>query len=112
MPFLIVEDKEFLNFVVFLFSLNQQFNVPSQMKVRNQLMVFGDLVELKIKEIIKSNINYFSAITDIWSSSTMDSFMAIMVHGLTDNFSMINLTLEVKLPPGQTYWHIYYGINE
>jgi hypothetical protein len=59
-------------------------------------MVFGDLVELKMKGIIKSNINYFSATTDVWSSRTTDSFMAITLHGLTDNFSMINLTLEVK----------------
>jgi hypothetical protein len=58
-------------------------------------MVFGELVELKMKEIIKSNINYFSTTTDIWSSKTMDSFMAI-IYGLTDIFSMINLTLEVK----------------
>ena len=95
-PFLIVEDKGFLDFVDFLCSLNRQFNVPSQKKVRNQLMVFGELVELKMKEIIKSDINYFSATTHIWSSRTMDSFMAITLHGLTDNFSMINLTLEVK----------------
>jgi hypothetical protein len=54
-----------------------------------------------MKEIIKSNINYFSDTTNIWSSRTMDSFMAITLHGLTDNFSMINLALEVKSLQGK-----------
>jgi hypothetical protein len=74
-PFLIVEDKGFLDSVDFLCNLNQQFNVLSHTRLRNQLMVFGDLVELKMKKIIKSDINYFSATINIWSSRTMDSFM-------------------------------------
>jgi hypothetical protein len=63
--------------------------------VRNQLVAFGELVESKIKGKINSDIKYYSATTDIWSSRTMVSFMAITLHALTDDFSMINLTLDV-----------------
>jgi hypothetical protein len=80
-PFLIVEDNGFLNFVDFLCSLHQQFS--------------GELVESKMKDKIKNNIKYFSAMTDIWPSRTMESFMAITLHTLTDDFSMITLTLDV-----------------
>ena len=94
--FLIVEDNGFLNFVDFLCNLHRQFSVPSRMKVKNQLMAFGELVRSKIKEKIKRDIKYFSITTDIWSSRTMESFMAITLHALTDDFNMINMTLEVE----------------
>jgi len=67
-PFLIVEDNGFLNFVDFLCNLCRQFSVPSHMKVRNPLMEFGELLQSKMKEKIKSDIKYFSTTTDIWSS--------------------------------------------
>jgi len=54
------------------------------MKVRNQLIAFGELVKI------------FSTTTDIWSSRTMESFMAITLHAFTDDFNMINITLEVE----------------
>ena len=95
-PFLIVEDIGFLNFVDFLCNLHRQFSMPSQMKVRNQLMAFGELVQSKMKEKIKREIKYFSTTTDIWSSRTMESFMAITLQALTDDFNMINMTLEVE----------------
>jgi len=59
-------------------------------------MAFGELVQLKRKEKIKSNIKYFSTTTDIWTSRTMESFIAITIHALTDDFNMINMTLEVE----------------
>jgi hypothetical protein len=94
-PFLIVEDNGFHDFVDFLCSLHRQFSVPSRTKMRNQLVAFGELVESNMKDKIKNNVKYFSAMTDIWFSRTMESFMAITLHALIDDFPMINLTLDV-----------------
>ena len=66
------------------------------MKVRTQLMAFGELVQSKMKEKIKRDIKYFSTTTDIWSSRTMESFMTITLQALTEDFNMINMTLEVE----------------
>ena len=59
-------------------------------------MAFGELVQLKMKEKIKRDIKYLGNTTDIWSSRTMESFMAITLQALTDDFNMINMTLEVE----------------
>ena len=59
-------------------------------------MAFGELVQLKMKEKIKRDIKYLGNTTDIWSSRTMESFMAITLHALTEDFNMINMTLEVE----------------
>ena len=95
-PFLLVEDRGFLDMIDFLCTLHRQFHVPSRTKVRNQLVAFGEVVLSKMKEKINNEITFFSATTDIWSSRSMDSFMAITLHELTEDFEMINLTLEVE----------------
>lgn len=95
-PFTIVEDKGFLEFVDFLCNLNKKFIVPGRIKLRNQLVLFGELARLKMKNKIKADAKYFSLTSDIWSSRTMESFMAITFHAISDNFDMMNMTLDVK----------------
>ena len=48
-----------------------------------------------MQEKINNDINYFSATTDIWSSRTMQSFIAITLHALSKDFQMINMTIEI-----------------
>jgi hypothetical protein len=48
-----------------------------------------------MKEKLQNDVKYFSATTDIWSSKTMESFMALTLHALTEDFEVINLMLAV-----------------
>jgi len=94
-PSSIIEDPRFRDFVNFLCNLNKKFSIPGRKKVRNQLDSYGELVHGKMQEKINNDINYFSATIDIWSSRTMQSFMAITLHALSKDFQMINMTLEI-----------------
>jgi hypothetical protein len=48
-----------------------------------------------MKEKLQNDVKYFSATTDIWSPKTMESFMALTLHALTEDFEVINLMLAV-----------------
>ena len=78
-------------------------------------MTFGELVQKKMKEKINQDVKCFIATTDIWPSQTIESFMAITLHALTQDFDMINLTLAVEPLQGkhtggfiQKGWHTAY----
>ena len=47
-------------------------------------------------EKIDKEVEFFSVTTDIWSSRTMESFMALTLHSLTEDFQPINFTLAVE----------------
>jgi zinc finger BED domain-containing protein 1 (E3 SUMO-protein ligase ZBED1) len=95
-PFTLVADAGFHEYTDFLCNLHRQFSIPSRKKVRDQLVIFGKLVRQKMKQKISQEVTHFSATTDIWSSGTMESFMAITFHAISPNFEMINLTLAVE----------------
>ena len=58
-------------------------------------MTYDGLVRGKKREKIQDDVKYFSSTTDIWSSRTIESFMAITLHALTEDFHMIIMTLTV-----------------
>ena len=95
-PFTIVEDSGFREFVQFLCNLNKEFSVPGRQKLRSQLVLFAEMLREKIVEKIDKDVKFFSATTDIWSSRTMESFMALTLHSLTEDFHPINFTLAVE----------------
>ena len=94
-PFTIVEDTGFCDLVDFFYNLNKKFTVPSRNTIQTYLMRYGELVQTKMKEKIQNEIEFFSTTTDIWSPCTMESFMAVTLDALTDNFDVINMTLGV-----------------
>ena len=95
-PFTIVEDSGFREFVQFLCNLNKEFSVPGRQKLRSQLVLFAEMLREKIVEKIDKDVKFFSATTDIWNSRTMESFMALTLHSLTEDFHPINFTLAVE----------------
>ena len=94
-PFSIVEDSGFRDLVDFLSNLNKHFLIPGRRKVRDQIESYGELVRIKMRNKINNDVNYYSTTTDIWSSRTMESFMAITLHALSRDFEMINMTIEI-----------------
>ncbi|MHA7927796.1 MAG: hypothetical protein ACX936_21570, partial [Marinobacter sp.] len=95
-PFTIVEDQGFVAFSKFLCNLTTEFKLPSRQTVRNHLVQYGKLVHEKMKELIQEKVQDFSMTTDIWSSRTMQSFMAVTMHAIDNDFNLINLTLAVQ----------------
>ena len=51
----------------------------------------------KIVKKIDEEVKFFTVTTDIWSSRTMESFMALTLHSLAEDFQPINFTLAVEL---------------
>lgn len=95
-PFSIVEDKGFQSFCLFLNSLSSSFKVTQRKKVQEQMMKVADAVSMKVKQKMLTEMDWFSITTDIWTSRTVESFMAVTIHFLNENFEMINFVLEVR----------------
>lgn len=94
-PFTQVEDPGFVALWTFLNSLRTRVQPPSRNKHKEQLIKISNLVMKKVREKIQRETDYFAMTTDIWSSRTMESYMAITIHYLTTEFVMKDFTLEV-----------------
>ena len=94
-PFKIVEDPGFVEFCQFLCQLRSRYSLPSRNKHRNQMMKLAECVMQKVKHTIKKEMDYYSMTTDIWSSRVMQSFMAVTLHYLTEEFDIKTFVLEV-----------------
>jgi Hermes transposase DNA-binding domain len=55
-PFTVVEGEGFCDFVQFLCNLHRKFSVPGRIKMRNQLVLYGELVRMKMKEKILNDV--------------------------------------------------------
>jgi hypothetical protein len=96
-PFEIVEDPGFVDLCDFLCRLRgQQFIVPSRNKTRNQMMSLAECVMKTVKCDLAKEMDCFSLTTNIWSSRVMQSFLALTLHYVTDDFEMKTRVLEVK----------------
>jgi len=56
-----------------------------------------DFARTKLEELLqtKGEVKFFSCTSDIWSSRTMEAFLALTIHYLTDNFEMKKFVLKV-----------------
>jgi hypothetical protein len=95
-PFKIVEDPGFVELCHFLCRIRAQFSIPSRNKTRNQMMQLAEFVMKTIKRDLGNDMQFFSLTTDIWSSREMQSFLALTLHYVTDEFEMKTYVLEVK----------------
>jgi hypothetical protein len=95
-PFKIVEDSGFVDLCDFLCRIRGQFVVPSRVKTRNQMMKLAEFVMNDVKHGLTEKMDWYSLTTDIWSSRVMQSFLALTLHYLTEDFEMKLCVLEVK----------------
>jgi hypothetical protein len=95
-PFKIVEDAGFVDLCKFLCQLRGQFQVPSRNKTRNQMMRLAQFVMERVKQSLTTQMDYYSLTTDIWSSRVMQSYFALTLHYVTENFELKSCVLEVK----------------
>ena len=95
-PFSIVEDEGLIQFIEYANVSKRKLTIPSRKTVRKNIMKIAKVVSKEMSKAIHDSVDYFALTTDIWSSLTMQSFMAITLHALTEAFEMIDFTLEVK----------------
>ena len=94
-PFLLVRDSGFVALWRFLNALRTQVDPPSRNKVKGQVVKASEYVMMRVTKKMESEMDYFAMTTDIWSSRTMKSYMAITIHYLTAEFVMRGFTLDV-----------------
>ena len=95
-PVHIVEDKGFQQFVSYL---QPNYKLPTREVLRN------DLIPKLYTHVCTATKTKLSALTsmglttDHWTSRSNDPYMAITAHGLTEDFEVLDLCLEVKHMP-------------
>jgi len=82
---------------MFLNQLRSRYELPSRTKHRNQMMKLAECVMNGVKEMINMEMTYYSLTFDIWSSRVMQSFMAVTLHYLTEEFEVKLLLLKSLL---------------
>ena len=95
-PFSVSEDTVLQEMITFATSVSGNLPLPSRNTNRNNLMKEANELINKIRNDIEANCTDFSTTSDMWSSRTMKSFMALTLHFLTEEFIMKSYTLEVK----------------
>lgn len=97
-PFNIVEETAFREFVA---ALNPTYQLPSRYMISKTIIpALYEKCSNDTKEILK-DAKKVCITTDCWTSINMESFMAVTIHFLTDNFIPVSLLLEAASLPVQ-----------
>lgn len=95
-PFKIVEDAGFIMLCEFLNGLNTKFEITERTRLSKQMTKLNKAVSINVKYKMKAEMDWFCVTTDIWTSRTMESFMAVTIHYLDADFRMKEFVLEVR----------------
>ena len=95
-PFSISEDQGLIDLVSFLNRVKGVYELKGRLTVRNQFETIREGVEDMIKKKIQDESKYVTRTTDVWTSLTSSSFIALTLHYLTKDFSLQSFTLEVS----------------
>lgn len=90
-PFNLVEYSGFIALWRFLNSRRTRVVLPSSNKFKKQLIKASVSVMNRVKAQIHREAEYFAMSTGIWSSETMESYMAITIHYMTKAYNMKDL---------------------
>ena len=96
-PFSIVED---MGFVRLLKRLRPLYQPPSRRYITEKIM---PEIYQEIRKVVENQMNdarFISLTTDIWTSNSNESFIALTGHSLTDDFQQRQCVLRVKPVPG------------
>ena len=99
--FSISEDKGLQDMINFATSIYGFLKLPSRMTNKRRIDELADKTRTKMKKLLSENCDYFSGTSDLWSSKSMDSFMAFTLHFLGKDFQRYNFTLAVKPTVGR-----------
>ncbi|KAF4031496.1 hypothetical protein GN244_ATG16664 [Phytophthora infestans] len=94
-PLSIVEDEE-LRFVIALVqTMHGIYELPSCRTITERMQAHAQQLRSLLKEKIAEEVDFYSLTTDMWTSRTTDSYIALTIHFMTDFFELRSYTLEV-----------------
>ena len=112
-PFTLVEDGGFREFVQYLNETKGHFKVPGRLTISSRMESLASFVKERMRELFVKEMDYFAATTDMWTGRTSESFIAITIHYLTEEFEQRNFTIEIAPVRGRhTGEHIASLIRE
>ena len=94
-PFMILEDAGLQKAFDFAVSVDGRLKLPSRNKVKKDIDELAIQLASRMKDELQKNCLHYALTSDLWSSQTMQAFMAMTIHFLTGDFTMRNYTLEV-----------------
>ncbi|XP_018377324.1 PREDICTED: zinc finger BED domain-containing protein 1-like, partial [Trachymyrmex cornetzi] len=90
-PFRIVEEKSFIEFIR---ALNPNYQIPSRHFIsKTAIPSLYEECLIYTKDLINSGLS-FCLTTDCWTSRNTESYIAVTVHFINDNFELISVLLE------------------
>jgi len=92
-PLSIVEDPGFIEYSAFVNAFEQKFTIPSRSTITSLLRAKYEDTVIAIKAMVSKECDGYSLTSDVWSSRTCKAYISLMVHYLTDDFSMKVVTL-------------------
>lgn len=106
-PFSLVEDEGFRRFVKWLVEVQAYFREVSRRSIGRRMKQVCKLTDKKIRQMIHNELEQFCCTSDIWTNRSMDSYIALTLHGLTVDFEKIDCVLAVEyIPERHTGDHI------
>lgn len=101
-PLATVDDVGFKFYVKYLTETlgNISIHVPGRTKIRDNIVDIAEELRADLKEKIADNCDYYAVTTDIWTSRTMQGYVALTLHFLDRAYKPCNYTLEVSHFPG------------
>ena len=100
-PFMISEDAGLQKVCDFAVLVDGRLNLPSRNKVKKDIDELAVKLASRMKDELQKYCLHYALTSNLWSSQTMQAFMAMTIHFLTEDFSMHNYTLEVCPVLGQ-----------
>ena len=96
-PFSISEDFALQEVINHANATSGSLSLPSRNLNRENVMKVYEFSKTKLKDLLKrrGEVHYFSCTSDLWSSRTMEAFLALTIHYLTDDFVMKKFVLKV-----------------
>lgn len=102
-PFSIVEDAGLVAYLQYVCEVlgGVKVELPSRVLLRAMIVEVADQLRATLKMIIGRECIYYCITTDIWTSRNTDSYMALTLHYVSEDFQFRSWTLEVEAFPGR-----------
>ena len=113
-PFDICEDSMLQEMITFASNSNGTLHLPSRDLNRDIVMNIYKFSKAKLKDLFRSKreMDFFSCTSDIWLSRTLEAFLALTIHYLTEDFEMKKFVLKVDPLAGKYTANCIRGIME
>jgi hypothetical protein len=95
-PFSVVEDDGFRQLIGHVNAMSSKVKIPGRTAVALKTEECAATLRVHLKKVMREEVDFYCATTDIWTSCATDAFLSFTVHYLTQECEMKNWVLEVK----------------